>query len=242
MTTMRDISIRCDALGKRYDAPVIAIGAVFFDRDTGKLGEKFYQEITLDSAIRSGQVDGSTLSWWVGQSPKAHKLFNGDPAKKMALSSALHNFVTFCRGPGGAPRTWGSGATAEMTWLEHAIHKGSVGLSVPWHIMNIRDMLTIVEAAGIAHRLGAIHAVETHHDALDDAIRQAMVISEAWQRIRRGLKGVPEDVPMMAPIKRYWHHPESDAYFVTENGEGPGDCADGQLCHEITKAKYDEAT
>ncbi len=144
---MNDIGIDLETLGTRFDAPILSIACQVFDRDTGTMGKAFYQEITLDSAIRAGVVNGGTLEWWMGQNDKARQLFKSKP-EKLDLATALMNMCTFIRSTGGgAPRVWGNGATADITWLEYAIAKGAVGIGIPWSYTNSRDMRTIVDAA-----------------------------------------------------------------------------------------------
>lgn len=252
----RDISIDIETLGTRFDAPVIAIGAVVFDRLTGNTGAEFYQEIDLDSAIRAGRVDGSTLSWWMTQSATARGVF---PVKKDkgSLATVLCNFADFCRSiSGGVPIVWGNGATFDITILEHAFAVGSVGLSAPWHYTNVRDMRTLVDVSGLA--LGAVPSVGVAHNALDDAKYQAHYIAAALMKVAKALaladggsvapakpakavKAVPAAAAAPAG-KRYWYHPESEAYFTTEPGDCPSDCADGRPCDELSQAVYEEAT
>ena len=189
---MNDISIDLETLGMRFDAPILSIACRVFDRDTGTMGKAFYQEITLDSSMRTGVVNGGTLEWWMGQSDKARQLFKSKP-EKLDLASALMAMCTFIRSVGtGAPRVWGNGATADITWLEHAIAKGAVGIGVPWGHTNIRDMRTIVDAADYDYN--DVPFVGTKHWAPDDALHQAKVISHCWRKIR-GIKGKPAKAP-----------------------------------------------
>jgi len=186
-SAMNDVSIDIETLGKTYNAPIISIGAVVFDRTTGKLGKTFYQEIAIDSAIKSGKVDGSTLAWWLRQDAKtARRIFEDTSAeqdRKLDLASTLLNFTTWFRSVGtGAARPWGNGSTFDVTIIEHALDVGSIGLSPPWAYFNIRDMRTIVDVAQMVadFRADSIERKGIAHNALDDAVHQAAVISSAW--------------------------------------------------------------
>lgn len=193
---MRDIAVDCETLGTRFDAPVLAIAMRAFDRDTGTLGAAFYQEVSLDSAIRSGRVNGSTLAWWMAQPEPARRMFQDNP-NKLDLASSLRAMCDFVRSIGvGAPRVWGNGATADITWLEYALAMGSVGLSTPWHFMNIRDMRTIVDAADY-YEGDQLPFEGVKHYAPDDATHQAKVISHCWRKIR-GPMGLLKPVPVAA--------------------------------------------
>lgn len=181
---MNDFSIDLETLGTRWNSAIISIGVQQFDRDTGKMGGTFYKEIELDSAIKSGKVSGSTLAWWMRQDTKAKRVFS-ESSEKVSLATALDALSTWLRSQPGQPRVWGNGATFDITILEHAYDVGCVGLKESWHYTNIRDMRTLVDAAQIdpSHACFDNHGVA--HNALDDAARQARIISTCWQLITK---------------------------------------------------------
>lgn len=191
---MQDISVDIEALGTAYNAPILSIGAVLFDRQTGKLGTTFYQEITIASSVKAGLLDGATLAWWLSPARRsvAERMFaddNPDNPRKMHLASALQNFCTWVRSAGEGPcRVYGNGATFDITIIEHAIHMGSVGLSAPWHYTNVRDLRTLVDAAeSIAgFDKASVPKVGTAHNALDDAIYQANLTHACWAALGGG--------------------------------------------------------
>jgi hypothetical protein len=189
------LSIDLETLGNRFDAPILSIGAVAFCLETGKQDSTFYQEVHIDSAIRSGHVSGDTLQWWMSQSEAARAIFKKetDPqnSRKMHLSSALQNFGTWCRSRKDMIQyPWGNGSTFDITILDHAFAKGSVGLEPPWaqFYWNIRDMRTLIDTAEqiAGFKKDLIKRDGVHHNALDDAAHQAKVIAAAWQALRGG--------------------------------------------------------
>lgn len=189
---MKDISIDLETLGIRYDAAILSIGLVQFDRFTAKMGKTFYAEIDIDSAIASGSIQGSTLAWWIEQNPRAKKLFANDrAAEKKSLATALHEMRDFfmqCEAKGGEHFVWGNGATMDITILEHAFHRGSVGLEVPWKFWKIRDMRTAVDLAQIDPKNWPFPNNAVAHNALDDAARQAQVIAAAFMKLKGDAK------------------------------------------------------
>lgn len=178
-----DFSVDAETLSQKYDAPIIAIGAVHFNRVTGKLGQTFYQEITIDSALKAGRPSGECLQWWFGQSAKARQVFVEKAEGKFSLATVLMNFSTWCRSTavGGAPRVWAKGPSNDVTWIERAMEVGGHGLTVPWHYRNIRDVRTILELAEeiAGFDVSKVPNVGTAHNALDDAVYQANVICAA---------------------------------------------------------------
>ena len=190
-----DISIDIETLGRRYDAPVISIGAVPFDWKTGKLApNQFYKEINIDSAIRAGRVDGSTLQWWMNQGDKARRIFDKQTEHKVSLATALDELTRYMRQFPGA-RPWGNGATFDITILEYAYANGGVGLQPAWHFMEIRDMRTIVEAADFDKTSWPFPRDAVAHSALSDAVYQATVIAACRQKIARALGLLPKEKP-----------------------------------------------
>lgn len=177
---MNDFSIDLETLGRRYSAAIISIGVQQFDRDTGKMGATFYEEIDLDSALKSGTLNGDTILFWMQQNRAAQRVFHTPPEKKVGLATALDHLTSWMRGLSVAPRVWGNGATFDITILEHAYDVGCVGLREPWHFRNVRDMRTLLEVSPISW--DAIKFVGTPHHALHDATHQAKVISAAWRQ------------------------------------------------------------
>ena len=143
---LNDISFDCESLGVDTDAPIISIGAVAFDRTTGKLGQTFYKEIGIDSAIKAGRVRADTLRWWINQSPQARVLLSKPDSEKPSLATVLLEFTTWARGVGkGVPRVWAKGPAEDVAWLRTALRNGSHGLAEPWGYNNVRDVRTIIE-------------------------------------------------------------------------------------------------
>lgn len=178
--TMRHLMIDLETLGVSANAPIIAIGACFFDPNTGRYGECFDETIDFESALRYGVFDASTIRWWMQQSDEAReKAISG----KSSLDVALRNFVDFCTQEPVEIYPWGNGAIFDVGILENALRL--IGYKEPWSFRNVRDSRTIEH---ICEEMGLgpiqVDRVGTHHSALDDAIYQAAVVSKCWQAIR----------------------------------------------------------
>lgn len=176
-----DFMFDCESLGTEYDAPLISIGAVFFDITTGKLGETFYVELFLEHSLKCGKVSAATIAWWMRQDPKAQAIFHSDPAKKVSLPTALDQFNTFYR-KNSMANVWCKGPAQDAAWLEHSMRYGAVGTRLPWQHWKVRDVRTIVDLAEKIAGFASIvvpNAGVAHH-ALDDAVYQASVISAAY--------------------------------------------------------------
>lgn len=65
---MNHLMVDLETMGNGPYAPVISIGAVFFDLKTGETGEDFSVNISLESSMRyRARPDASTILWWMEQ-------------------------------------------------------------------------------------------------------------------------------------------------------------------------------
>lgn len=188
-------SIKIETLGKRWNAAVMAIGVQQFDIATGKMGQTFYKEIQLASALRSGGITADTLQFWMEQSDESRRIFK-DNENKLHLADALLALTTWLRGMPNSITVWGNGPVFDVGILEHAYDVGSVGVKEPWKHWNIRDMRTIVDAAEYDWK-----SDPNQTNALKKATAQAQAISLAWQRIKRGLALLKADVAAKAAVE-----------------------------------------
>lgn len=182
---MKRLMIDLETLGVTTTAPVVSIGAVFFDVDTATTGNRFYQAITLDSAMGHGVVESSTLRWWLQQSERARAVFSD--ANALTFSQALTEFSAFVADnvQGEEFEVWGNGSSFDNAILANCYARLSMPL--PWKFRNDRDMRTIIalckELKGI-DPLEAIERIGIHHNALDDAFFQAQSVINAYKLIR----------------------------------------------------------
>lgn len=180
MKTYPDAMIDTETLGLGCNPAILSIGVQMFNRDTGALGPTFYQEIDFDSAVKAGDVKGSTVAWWVSQGDAAKRLFSQDAAdlqRKLPLATALHALITFFREHAAVQcRVWANGPSADIVWLESAFERGCVGLAPPWSYKNVRDVRTALDLPGyVAPKDSGVK-----HNALADATWQAKAVCAAW--------------------------------------------------------------
>jgi hypothetical protein len=177
------IMIDLETMGTRFDAPVLSIGACYFDPDTGDIGKKFYGRIDMADAFNYGKTSGDTVRWWLTQSDAARQqLVDGHHT----LEKVLTKFEAFYGE--GEPCVWGNGATFDITILEYAFLK-CLGRKAPWPFWLVRDCRTIKDVAAPLMREPASPFKGTAHNALDDALHQAAWVSKMWQKLRGGETG-----------------------------------------------------
>ncbi|WP_316544000.1 3'-5' exonuclease [Klebsiella michiganensis] len=182
----RHVMVDLETMGKKSNAPVVSIGAVIFDPETGFLGETFYKVVSLESAVSWGaEIDPSTVIWWMKQSSEARSEIANDNA--IQLDDALLQFSEFVLEniPGGykTAQIWGNGATFDNTILRSSYERAC--LDCPWGYWNDRDVRTMVElgkAIGFDPKTSTPFEGE-RHNALADAQHQARYVSAIWQRL-----------------------------------------------------------
>ncbi len=180
------VMVDLETMGKKSDAPIVSIGAVIFDPETGFLGETFYKVVSLESAVSWGaEIDPSTVIWWMKQSSEARSEIANDNA--IQLDDALLQFSEFVfeNIPGGCEtaQIWGNGATFDNTILRSSFERAC--LECPWDYRNDRDVRTMVElgkAIGFDAKTSIPFEGE-RHNALAYAQHQARYVSAIWQRL-----------------------------------------------------------
>ena len=183
------VMVDLETMGKKHNAPIVAIGAVVFDPATGSIGESFYKVVCLESSVNWGAViDPSTVIWWLKQSSEARSAIVNDDA--IPLQDALLQFREFVSDnvAGGSKKAqvWGNGASFDYSILRSSYD--CIAEDYPWEYWNDRDVRTMVELGqAISFDPKTTIPFEgSRHNALADAIHQARYVSAIWQRIIAG--------------------------------------------------------
>ncbi|EFG0158728.1 exonuclease [Escherichia coli] len=178
--TCDHLMIDLETMGKNPDAPIISIGAIFLDPQTGDMGPEFSKTIDLETA--GGVIDRDTIKWWLKQSREAQSAIMTD---EIPLDDALLQLREFIDENSGEffVQVWGNGANFDNTILRRSYERQ--GIPCPWRYYNDRDVRTIVEL-GKAIDFDARTAIPfegERHNALDDARYQAKYVSVIWQKL-----------------------------------------------------------
>lgn len=182
---MNDLMIDLETMGNKAGAPIVAIGAVFFNIATGKLGDQFYTAVDLESDMSLGATpNADTIKWWLKQSDAARAAITTDDAKH--VTTALCHLSHFARSL--CPDTsrldvWGNGSSFDNVILRSAYER--IGLNPFWNWWNDRDVRTMVM---VGRQMDFDPKRDMpfegeQHNALDDAIHQARYVSAIHQRL-----------------------------------------------------------
>lgn len=178
---MRDLMIDLETLGTKPGSPVIAIGAVMFDRTNGKLGEEFYGKIDVVDALNWARMNGDTFKWWMQQSNAAR-----EEAVSGFLSSTevFRDFINFINVNANLStlRAWGNGSHFDITIIEVALHR-VLSREAPWKFWNVRDVRTIKDVGECAGHKYPHELKGTAHNALHDSKHQARYVSYYFQAL-----------------------------------------------------------
>jgi exodeoxyribonuclease VIII len=180
------LMVDVESLGKKPDAPIVSIGAVFFDPSSGQTGPEFYKVISLESAMEWGGVpDASTIIFWLKATPEARSEIVMDDA--IPLDDALLQFKDFIAENAAngkdSVQVWGNGASFDNILLKDSYDR--TGIPCPWKHWNNRDVRTIVElgkAVGYTPRYEIPFEGEPHK-AISDARHQVKYVSAIWQHL-----------------------------------------------------------
>ncbi|HFD3317436.1 TPA: 3'-5' exoribonuclease, partial [Escherichia coli] len=177
------LMIDLETMGTNTNAPIVVIGAVFFDPQTGEIGPVFYIVISLTDAMNTGAVpDGGTIEWWLKQSSEARAAILTDQVK---LKDALSQFREFINEYSDEKfvQVWGNGATFDNAILRTSYER--LDIPCPWRYHNDRDVRTIVELGKtIDFDARTVIPFEgVRHNALDDARHQAKYVTATIQKL-----------------------------------------------------------
>lgn len=176
-----------ETLGRRPFCPVLSIGACVFrtdlDPDTAApadlIADIFYQAIDLQSCLDLGlKIDADTLKWWAHADRAEARAAVFDDPRAVPLHMALDAFSTWVN---SRPLLmWGNSARFDLGIIE-AAYTAAGKINSPWEFRNercYRTIKNIPEARSIeCPRYGV------HHNALDDAISQALHLAAINKRL-----------------------------------------------------------
>lgn len=174
-----DIMIDLEMMSTRPNAQIVQIGAVMFEpRSGGKILNQHGLNVFVQIQDGGGAIDNSTVAFWL-QQPNAKTLGKALETTAVPLDEALRQLTEL---PFKADLTWeqigavwAKPSKCDLPILESAY--SLFGLAPPWEhwksmcaktLFNLVGGMPFVDTSGL-----------TAHDALDDALVQAMATQKA---------------------------------------------------------------
>lgn len=161
------VMVDLETMGNNPYSAIVSIGAVEFNLDTGEIGEKFYQTVSLQSCLDAGLiVNADTIMWWMQQSDDARKELSTNCVDLAVALQKFSQFMFQCEGE--YCQVWGNSARFDLGILSDAYRKCS--LATPWSFRNERCVRTLVSFNPELRKKSTF--VGTQHNALHDCLHQ----------------------------------------------------------------------
>ena len=181
---MNDLMLDIETLGNSTNPVLIQIGAVFFDRKTGEIGDEFCVNVDEDSCLYEGFTkDKSTVEWWAEQDQEVLKKIRSNTVE---VRQAIKDFRKFC-GHKMDLCVW-SHATFDFPIIQNYLKKFK---EKPLRYKGARDLRTLVDLSGIDLDKYDWTTGKTHN-ALDDCKFQIKYCIDAIDKLNkknvRGMK------------------------------------------------------
>lgn len=154
-------------------ATVLSLGAVHFDPFGTDYTDSLYMKIDLDDQDRLGrEIDSNTLEWWSRQDPKIMEEAFSEEGR-IPLADAMDQFHKFAW---GCDAFWSHGATFDLMIIQDLYSQ--LKKPLPWNYWHLRDTRTIF-SLGVDPEMPQ----GNKHDALQDAIRQAIGVQNVYAKL-----------------------------------------------------------
>lgn len=177
---MRDIdkthfALDIETLGTGPNSVILSIGCAAFKPLEYEVTNVFYQNVSLDSAMRYGRVDAPTLLWWMSDDQQAARnhLFKNEVDLPEALEG-LKEF-TLSNAWGDISAVWGNGSAFDCVILEQAF--AAANIECPWKFWAQRGLRTL-KALCPQDTIWAKPAIP--HHAGHDAAAQAHQVQQGY--------------------------------------------------------------
>lgn len=153
---------------------VLSLGAVHFNPLGNGVNDSIYFKIDLDDQDKlNREIDPNTIEWWSKQNPYImEEAFSAD--NRIPLADAMTQFHKFAW---GCDAFWSHGATFDLVIIEDILRQ--LNRSLPWNYWQLRDTRTLFDLG-----FNPDMPQGSKHDALQDAIRQAVGVQNVYSQLR----------------------------------------------------------
>lgn len=189
MPKFNHVSFDIETLDTTPTSVVLSIGTAKFNLEDDEAYDDikednercFYAALKTQIQIDAGRTinieqEGQlgTLQWWMTQSKDAQKVFFEN---KYEVEQGLNDLTEFCK---GTKYAWGNGNMFDNVIIRSLYN--SMGMVYPYHYTRDMDLRTLKVAAGNP-KISIQTSSNTKHNALDDAVFQAVLCQQFWKAI-----------------------------------------------------------
>ena len=188
-STRNALMVDIETMSTDNDAAILTIGVTAFDpygndtEESLRAKSALFGPISIKSNQEEGRhIDGETVLWWMQQSEQARKsLVEGTP---MQLKNALVKFAKWMGSVEPKPtEIWANSPSFDLVILKSAFKQ--VNIIWPFFFSKERDLRTIKAIAYPDNDMPEF-SVGTAHDAVDDTIKQALMVQHFNRKITIG--------------------------------------------------------
>ncbi len=179
----KHIMLDVECMGKGNKAALTSLGAVVFNPSNGELGADFEEVINLNSSAYYGDIDASTVIWWLQQSEEARYIYQKDTPKS-SLKDALTEFNQWLADIGDPNDicVWGNGKEFDNVIVQNAFKACRIKPNfINWNDLDVRTIVKMGKEILHIDPKSTLEREGVHHSALADAKFQARYVSEIWQ-------------------------------------------------------------
>jgi hypothetical protein len=168
--------IDLETLSTRPDCVILSIGAVLFDPHKEGVVERLDIRPDVDEQIALGRyIEPATIDWWATQSKEAREEAFSEEGR-IPFRDAIEQVRKF----GWNRRAvWANGSCFDIIIIENCLRQ--LEMPIPWEYWKARDTRTLYEIADVSLKDGG-HV--TSHKAVEDAERQAIVVQQAYRKLK----------------------------------------------------------
>ena len=170
-----DLMLDIETFGTSYNSAVVQVAMVYFNRESGQLGQEIIVNLDVQDSISNGfEISSETLDWWEKQPREILESLSVNPFKLKEGLEIIKNFIhidsiIWCH------------STFDVPILGNVFLK--MGNKLPWRYKNVRDIRTLCEQANLNLDMYDWESEKTHN-ALSDVKFQVKYVTDACNMIK----------------------------------------------------------
>lgn len=174
-TNYNDIMLDIETFGTTYNSAVVQVAMIYFNRETGQLGNHLVVNLDINDSIENGfELTKETIEWWEQQPKEIFESLSENPFKLKEGLKLIKDFFQF------GSIIW-CHSTFDVPLLGNVYMR--MGEKLPWGYKNVRDIRTLCELSNIDLSLYDWEKEKTHN-ALSDVKFQVKYVTDACNMIK----------------------------------------------------------
>lgn len=178
-----DIMIDLETLDTSPYCVILTIGVVLFDVYGNGITEKLELRPTIeDQTLTYNRViSDDTVKWWSTQNPTAIEEALSDH-NRQSFKECMEILYKFCW---NRRSIWSHGAPFDVVACETSMRQTLTEYPnpIPWPFYTVRDTRTLFDIAKVSLK-DKKYNTKTTHKAVEDAEHQALVVQDAYKKLR----------------------------------------------------------